>query len=216
MQVRTRTAQVKKSELPGFKESHWIGEADVQSVQDLGDGNVLLTWRGRKTYDTKGKHVTGEALALMQKDGNIHVTGVKALDAREHGENMFSVSYVERIKPITDREGYFPHFFHEFMVYEVTKGKDGKEAYATVGSARTLNAAARYVAMEEFKPQAISMYERWYGSFNADPGDIKGPRGQEARYIKHLIQDINGTPRQCQVSREHTLCVVTLRGRRCA
>lgn len=211
MQVRTRTAQVKKSELPGFKESHWIGEADVQSVQDLGDGNVLLTWRGRKTYDAKGKHVTGEALALMQKDGNIHVT-----DAKEHGENMFSVSYVERIKPITGREGYFPHFFHEFMVYEVTKGKDGKEAYATVGSARTLNAAARYVAMEEFKPQAISMYERWYGSFNADPGDIKGPRGQEARYIKHLIQDINGTPRQCQVSREHTLCVVTLRGRRCA
>ncbi|WP_298593502.1 hypothetical protein, partial [uncultured Mitsuokella sp.] len=296
MQVRTRTAQVKKSALSKFKESHWIGEADVQSVQDLGDGNVLLTWRGRKTYDAKGQHMTGEALALMQKDGNIHVTDAKALDAREHGENMFSVSYVERIKPITDREGYFPHFFHEFMVYEVTKGKDGKEAYAAVGSARTLNAAvrlgnqsakkspgsqfvvqpkafqmggedtvvigdkdfgrmagkiaketemsladartflqqkagatlrarhrffgnlmkrkgakgfetdvtwalshylnaaARYVAMEEFKPQAISMYERWYGSFNADPGDIAGPRGQEARYIKHLIQDINGTP----------------------
>lgn len=300
MQVKTRTKKLPEAELTSFKESHWIAPEDVQSEQLQEDGSILLTWRGRKTYDTAAEHVTGEALDLMRRDDDINIVSVRPLKEGVYGKNMFSVSYVERIKPIANRKGYFPHFFHEFMVYEAKRGKDGEEILTTVGSGRTLNdavklgnemekrnpgkhyvvqpkafdmgggdtivigdkdfgkmaskiaketemslsdaraflqdkggaslksrhrffgnmmqrkgakgfetdvtwalqhylnAAARYVAMEEFKPQAISMYERWFGAFDKDPDSLKGTRGATAKYVKHMIQDINGTPRQVE------------------
>ena len=78
------------------------------------------------------------------------------------------------------------------------KGAKGFETDVTWALQHYLNGAARYVAMEEFKPQAISLYERWFGSFNADPSHLKGTRGMTASYVKHMIEDINGTPRQVE------------------
>lgn len=51
------------------------------------------------------------------------------------------------------------------------------------------NSASRYAALEtEFKPQAISLYERLYGDFNHDAPSL------EANYVKDYINDINGNP----------------------
>lgn len=51
------------------------------------------------------------------------------------------------------------------------------------------NSASRYAALEtEFKPQAISLYERLYGDFNRDAPS------KEADYVKDYIHDINGNP----------------------
>lgn len=51
------------------------------------------------------------------------------------------------------------------------------------------NSASRYAALEtEFKPQAISLYERLYGDFDRDAPS------KEADYIKDYIHDINGNP----------------------
>lgn len=51
------------------------------------------------------------------------------------------------------------------------------------------NSASRYAALEtEFKPQAISLYERLYGDFNRDAPS------KEADYTKDYINDINGNP----------------------
>ena len=51
------------------------------------------------------------------------------------------------------------------------------------------NSASRYAALEtEFKPQAISLYERLYGDFNRDAPS------KEADYVKDYINDINGNP----------------------
>lgn len=51
------------------------------------------------------------------------------------------------------------------------------------------NSASRYAALEtEFKPQAISLYERLYGDFNRDAPS------KEADYAKDYINDINGNP----------------------
>lgn len=51
------------------------------------------------------------------------------------------------------------------------------------------NSASRYAALEtEFKPQAISLYERLYGDFSRDAPS------KEADYVKDYINDINGNP----------------------
>lgn len=57
------------------------------------------------------------------------------------------------------------------------------------------NSASRYAALEtEFKPQAISLYERLYGDFNHDAPS------KEADYTKDYINDINGNPSTLEIA----------------
>lgn len=51
------------------------------------------------------------------------------------------------------------------------------------------NSSSRYVAMEEFKPNAISQFERFFGRFDDDYSN-----NQTANYVKNYINDINGNP----------------------
>ena len=52
------------------------------------------------------------------------------------------------------------------------------------------NTVARYVALEtEFKPKAISLFERVFGDFNGDHS-----KNLLAQYTKDYINDVNGTP----------------------
>ena len=290
-QVKTRSQTLEPESVESFKKNHWIEDADVISVVPRADGTVLLTWRGGRTYDVKGKTMDTEALKLMQKDENINVTSTVP-----KGDGTFSVSYVERIKPVFRRTGYMPHFFHEWMIYEKYKDpQTGEVRYTSVASGRTMNeavkigneiaaknkdkqyvlrpkgfdlgaensvvigdmdfaqmsrklaesteisladarsvllndagaslksrhrffgsllerkdgkgfdqdvmwvlahyfnGASRYIAMEEFKPAAISMYERFFGAFDAEPKNLT------AKYCKDFINDVNGNPRGVEV-----------------
>ena len=68
------------------------------------------------------------------------------------------------------------------------KGAEGFEKDVPWLLEHYFNASSRYVAMEHWKPQAISTYERWFGNFNAEP------KTDIARYIKNHINDMNGVP----------------------
>ena len=68
------------------------------------------------------------------------------------------------------------------------KGAQGFETDVPWVLEHYFNAASRYTAMEKWKPQAISTYERWFGDFNAEP------KTDIARYIKNHINDMNGVP----------------------
>ena len=296
MQVKTRSKVLRPEDVESYMQSHWIRPSDVLSKTQTQDGNIELTWRGGKTYETKNKLMSAEELSLMEKDENINVTRAVPANAKAYGAGMYHVGYVERIKPINNLTGYMPHFFHEWMVYEQYKDPVSKEIrYTSVGSGRTLNEAvkigntiaeknkdrnyvvrpkgfdmdagnavvvgdmefaqmakkltestqmsladartflresagatlksrhrffgnmmkrkgaegfdknimwvlahyfnssARYIAMEEFKPAAISFYERCFGAFDSEP------KNMTARYCKDLINDVNGNPRGVEV-----------------
>ena len=296
MQVKTRSKVLRPEDVESYMQSHWIRPSDVLSKTQTQDGNIELTWRGGKTYETKNKLMSAEELSLMEKDENINVTRAVPANAKAYGAGMYHVGYVERIKPINNLTGYMPHFFHEWMVYEQYKDPVSNEIrYTSVGSGRTLNEAvkigntiaeknkdrnyvvrpkgfdmdagnavvvgdmefaqmakkltestqmslsdartflresagatlksrhrffgnmmkrkgaegfdknimwvlahyfnssARYIAMEEFKPAAISFYERCFGAFDSEP------KNMTARYCKDLINDVNGNPRGVEV-----------------
>ena len=296
MQVKTRSKVLRPEDVESYMQSHWIRPSDVLSKTQTQDGNIELTWRGGKTYETKNKLMSAEELSLMEKDENINVTRAVPANAKAYGAGMYHVGYVERIKPINNLKGYMPHFFHEWMVYEQYKDPVSKEIrYTSVGSGRTLNEAvkigntiaeknrdrnyvvrpkgfdldaenavvvgdmefaqmakkltestqmsladartflresagatlksrhrffgnmmkrkgaegfdknimwvlahyfnssARYIAMEDFKPSAISLYERCFGAFDSEP------KNMTARYCKDLINDVNGNPRGVEV-----------------
>ena len=68
------------------------------------------------------------------------------------------------------------------------KGTKGFETDMEWVLSHYFNTVSRYAAMEsEFKPKAISMYERMFGDFNKDHHGL-------AEYVKDYINDINGNP----------------------
>ena len=144
MQVKTRSKVLRPDDVESYMQSHWIRPSDVLSKTQTQDGNIELTWRGGKTYETKNKLMSAEELSLMEKDENINVTRAVPANAKAYGAGMYHVGYVERIKPINNLTGYMPHFFHEWMVYEQYKDPVSKEIrYTSVGSGRTLNEAVK-------------------------------------------------------------------------
>lgn len=286
MQVKIRTEVIGRNDYREFIASHFLKPEDVLKAEMLRNGSMRVTYRGAKVYSKNEEVVSSEVYNRLRKDKDVYV---KYADANEDG--TYTIGYTERVKPIHELEGYMPHFFHHFMVYEKTKGDDGKEILVSLGSANSLkkatdlanqyakanpesqfvirphsfeydedynnvvvgdkdymkmmlrimkhtemtlpeanaflhdsvgvtkkgrhrffgnaqhrkgakgfdqdvqwalthylNASARYVAMEHFKPEAISFYERFFGDFNADP------KSNTARYIKNYINDMNGVP----------------------
>ena len=73
------------------------------------------------------------------------------------------------------------------------KGAEGFDKNIMWVLAHYFNSSARYVAMEDFKPAAISLYERCFGAFDSEP------KNMTARYCKDLINDVNGNPRGVEV-----------------
>ena len=286
MQVKIRTEVIGRNDYREFIASHFLKPEDVLKAEMLRNGSMRVTYRGAKVYSKNEEVVSPDVYNRLRKDKDVYV---KYADANEDG--TYTIGYTERVKPIHKLEGYMPHFFHHFMVYEKTKGDDGKEILVSLGSANSLkkatdlanryakanpesqfvirphsfeydedynnvvvgdkdymkmmlrimkhtemtlpeanaflhdsvgvtkkgrhrffgnaqhrkgakgfdqdvqwalthylNASARYVAMEHFKPEAIGFYERFFGDFNAEP------KSNTARYIKNFINDMNGVP----------------------
>lgn len=286
IQVKVRTEVIGRNDYREFIASHFLKPEDVLKAEMLRNGSMRVTYRGAKVYSKNEEVVSPDVYNRLRKDKDVYI---KYAEANEDG--TYTIGYTERVKPIHNLEGYMPHFFHHFMVYEKTKGDDGKEILVSLGSANSLkkatdlanqyakanpkgqfvirphsfeydenynnvvvgdkdytkmmlqitkhtemtlpeankflhdnvgvtkknrhrffgnamhrtgakgfdkdvqwalthylNASARYVAMEHFKPEAISFYERFFGDFNADP------KSNTARYIKNYINDMNGVP----------------------
>lgn len=286
MQVKVRTEVIGRNDYREFIASHFLKPEDVLKAEMLRNGSMRVTYRGAKVYSKNEEVVSPDVYNRLRKDKDVYI---KYAEANEDG--TYTIGYTERVKPIHNLEGYMPHFFHHFMVYEKTKGDDGKEILVSLGSANSLkkatdlanqyakanpkgqfvirphsfeydedynnvvvgdkdyvkmmmqitkhtemtlpeanaflhdsvgvtkkgrhrffgnaqhrkgakgfdkdvqwalthylNASARYVAMEHFKPEAISFYERFFGDFNAEP------KSNTARYIKNFINDMNGVP----------------------
>ena len=286
MQVKVRTEVIGRNDYREFIASHFLKPEDVLKAEMLRNGSMRVTYRGAKVYSKNEEVVSPDVYNRLRKDKDVYI---KYAEANEDG--TYTIGYTERVKPIHNLEGYMPHFFHHFMVYEKTKGDDGKEILVSLGSANSLkkatdlanryakanpesqfvirphsfeydedynnvvvgdkdymkmmlrimkhtemtlpeanaflhdsvgvtkkgrhrffgnaqhrtgakgfdqdvqwalthylNASARYVAMEHFKPEAIGFYERFFGDFNAEP------KSNTARYIKNFINDMNGVP----------------------
>ena len=93
MQVETRTKTLSKNDLADFKKNHWIADSDVLSVEEKGDGKVLLTWRGGKTYETKDKVMTKTELDALLQDKDINVAHFRKC-GESYGVDNYSVDYV--------------------------------------------------------------------------------------------------------------------------
>ncbi|WP_303104094.1 DEAD/DEAH box helicase family protein [uncultured Mitsuokella sp.] len=283
---KTYSKRLSESNIEELRQNPFVKIMKVHDEEE--DGRHLVTYREFANYEHTLEGVTKQALDGMRVDEDMQV-----LEAAKQADGTYKVRVREGRGDVTNRKGYIPHFFHNYMV-EVRDGdgnyvttltsgrtqreavkkaeawmkdnklEDGQEIYIhpkifdftrlgmsergivqlgdkdfyalmnrvakdndmSFKEAKDLlqgvhqknrhrffgnvlhrkgvsgfetdmnyvlnhyfNSASRYYAMEtEFKPQAISLYERLFGDFAKDPNDAL------QQYTKDYINDVNGSP----------------------
>lgn len=283
---KTYSKRLSNSKIEELRQNPFIKIMKIHDEED--DGRHLVTYREFANYEHTLEGVTKQALDGMRVDEDMQV-----LKATKQADDTYKVRVREGRGDVTNRKGYIPHFFHNYMVEvrdedgnyvtTITSGRTQREAvkkaeewmndnklengqkiyihpkifdftrygmsekgvvqlgdkdfYALMNrvakdndmsleEAKDLlqnvhqknrhrffgnvlhrkgvsgfetdmnyvlshyfNSASRYYAMEtEFKPQAISLYERLFGDF------AKDSKNSLAQYVKDYINDVNGTP----------------------
>ena len=283
---KTYSKRLSDSKIEELRQNPFVKIMKIHDEED--DGRRLVTYREFANYEHTLEGVTKQALDEMHIDEDVQV-----LEATKQADGTYKVRVREGRGDVTNRKGYIPHFFHNYMVEvrdedgnyvtTITSGRTQREAvkkaeewmkdnkledgqkiyihpkifdftrygmsekgivqlgdkdfYALMNrvakdndmsleEAKDLlqnvhqknrhrffgnvlhrkgvsgfetdmnyvlshyfNSASRYYAMEtEFKPQAISLYERLFGDF------AKDSKNSLAQYVKDYINDVNGTP----------------------
>lgn len=284
---KTYSKRLSNSKIEELRQNPFVKIMKIHDEED--DGRHLVTYREFANYEHTLEGVTKQALDGMRVDEDMQV-----IEATKQADGTYKVRVREGRGDVTNRKGYIPHFFHNYMVEEVrdedgnyvttiTSGRtqreavkkaeewmkdnkleDGQKIYIhpkifdftrygmsekgivqlgdkdfhalmnlvakdndmSLEEAKDLlqnvhqknrhrffgnvlhrkgvsgfetdmnyvlnhyfNSASRYYAMEtEFKPQAISLYERLFGDF------AKDSKSSLAQYVKDYINDVNGTP----------------------
>lgn len=283
---KTYSKRLSNSKIEELRQNPFVKIMKIHDEED--DGRHLVTYREFANYEHTLEGVTKQALDEMRVDEDMQV-----LKATKQADGTYKVRVREGRGDVTNRKGYIPHFFHNYMVEvrdedgnyvtTITSGRTQREAvkkaeewmkdnkledgqkiyihpkifdftrygmsekgivqlgdkdfYALMNrvakdndmsfeEAKDLlqnvhqknrhrffgnvlhrkgvsgfetdmnyvlshyfNSASRYYAMEtEFKPQAISLYERLFGDF------AKDSKNSLAQYVKDYINDVNGTP----------------------
>ena len=283
---KTYSKRLSDSKIEELRQNPFVKIMKIHDEEE--DGRHLVTYREYANYEHTLEGVTKQALDGMRVDEDVQV-----LEATKQKDGTYKVRVREGRGDVTNRKGYIPHFFHNYMVeirdgdgnYVTTltsgrtqreavkkaeewmkssKLEDGQEIYIhpkifdftrlgmsekgivqlgdkdfyalmnrvakdndmSFKEAKDLlqnvhqknrhrffgnvlhrkgvsgfetdmnyvlnhyfNSASRYYAMEtEFKPQAISLYERLFDDFSKDPKDAL------QQYTKDYINDVNGLP----------------------
>jgi hypothetical protein len=79
------------------------------------------------------------------------------------------------------------------------KGAEGYDRDITWVLSHYINAASRYVALDEFKVNTRSLYEKYFGSFDHEP------KKTLAAWVKNYINDVNGNPSEAERVLNETL-----------
>lgn len=167
-----------------------VKEAYKKAEQYLKDNeNAKLIIRPKK-FDFNEVGIDEEYYAEMVGDG-----AYKKINERIANEFDMSIDDVEQLlnkkgdNKNKVRRSSKHRFFGNIQHRTGAKGYEDKDLNWVLR--HYFNSACRYEALEtEFKPKAISYFERIYGRIGTDNKYLNGT----ARYIKDYINDVNGNP----------------------
>ena len=137
-QVKQHAKNMTDAQLKELKENKFAKILKIEDEQydtETGQLTRLVHWKEPKTW-TRTEEVTREAYELFEQDPDMQI-----LDAVEKADGTMKVTYRESIKPVVNRDGYIPHFFHQFSVMEKTKDEDGQEVLVMADSGKTFGQA---------------------------------------------------------------------------
>lgn len=173
-----------------------VKEAYKKAEQYLKDNeNAKLIIRPKR-FDFNEVGIDEEYYAEMVGDG-----AYKKINKRIANEFDMSIDDVEQLlnkkgdNKNKVRRSSKHRFFGNIQHRTGAKGYEDKDLNWVLR--HYFNSACRYEALEtEFKPKAISYFERIYGRIGTDNKYLNGT----ARYIKDYINDVNGNPSALEIS----------------
>lgn len=178
-----------------------VKEAYKKAEQYLKDNeNAKLIIRPKK-FDFNEVGIDEEYYAEMVGDG-----AYKKINKRIANEFDMSIDDVEQLlnkkgdNKNKVRRSSKHRFFGNIQHRTGAKGYEDKDLNWVLR--HYFNSACRYEALEtEFKPKAISYFERIYGRIGTDNKYLNGT----ARYIKDYINDVNGNPSAWEIKANEIL-----------
>lgn len=167
-------ARVREAQASPYEEV--IGE--IRQVNQ--NGNIGYQVSIKSPHSTKYEKVemTAAEFKAIKEDKYNVVTSVTKLS-----NGNYSITWKSYVKPLTNMEGYMPHFFHDFMI--IRKREDGKAE--VVGSATSLEKAVA---------KAEKMYSDGGGDFLISPksfqfeGELENPVVMGDKDYRKLINNI--------------------------
>lgn len=162
---RTEREAVKKAE-------EWLKNHNLEKGQEI--------YVSPKTFDftSLGMDESKNAAVMGDKDYKKMLNAIAEGNDLTLGEAKDLLNGSVKMK---NRHRFLGNLLHR-------KGVEGYETDLPWVLRHYVNSVARYHALEtEFKPQAISLFERLFGDFNKDHKGL-------ANYVKEYISDINGNP----------------------
>lgn len=164
----------------GRTERDAVKQAEVYlKDHELANGQKIYISPKVMDFSSLGMNESQYAAVMGDKDYDHMVKNIAKNNDLELSEAKELVKGSARVK---SRHRFFGNTMQR-------KGVNGFETDLDWVLRHYFNSASRYSAMEtQFKPKAISLYERLYGDFNKDTTDV------EARYVKDYINDVNGNP----------------------
>lgn len=167
-----------------------VKEAYKKAEQYLKDNENAKLIIHPKRFDFNEVGIDEEYYAEMVGDG-----AYKKINERIANEFDMSIDDVEQLlnkkgdNKNKVRRSSKHRFFGNIQHRTGAKGYEDKDLNWVLR--HYFNSACRYEALEtEFKPKAISYFERIYGRIGTDNKYLNGT----ARYIKDYINDVNGNP----------------------
>lgn len=184
--------RIKEAEKSPFEEV--IGR--IHEVTENGKTRYQVTVKTPHSYDHE---VVTDAKGLkeIQKDKyNVISTSVKV------GKGKIYVHYKSYAKPLTNMEGYMPHFFHDFMIIQKTTDENGNTVSKVVGSATTQDKAVE---------KADALHKEMGGEFLIAPksfqfeGEVENPLLMGDKDYQKLLKNItDGSTMTLEQARELT------------
>ena len=167
-------ARVREAQASPYEEV--IGE--IRQVNQGGNIGYQVSIKSPHSVKHLKEEMTADEFKALKADKYNVVTSVTKLS-----DGNYSISWKSYAKPLTNMEGYMPHFFHDFMI--IRKGADGKAE--VVGSATSLEKAVA---------KAEEMHDKDGGDFLISPkafqfdGELGNPVLMADKDYRKLMNNI--------------------------
>ncbi len=196
-----------------------VKDADGNVVKDYGEGGVIGSGRTQREavkfaqeWQKIFRLKDGEQIYIapktmdfsklgMKEEDYAPIMGDKDFDAMTRNIAKNNELKLKDAKELVKGSVSFKNRHRFFGHFQQRKGAKGYSTDIQWVLRHYTNSAARYIALEtEFKPQAISAFERIFGRFDDDYRN-----NDAAQFCKEYIEDINGNPTHLERQLDKTL-----------
>lgn len=134
-ETKNFTSQV---EAEAWAKTPFFRNVDIKKIKKT-NGVVWQVKYLTPQYETNQARMTVEELEGLKENGDIKIISESLVDP--NNPNYYDVEYMRPVRSLADLDFYIPHFFHDFLIVQTKKTKNGEEIKSVVGSGTSLEEA---------------------------------------------------------------------------